>query len=59
MYKKDTAKHFQELYPKFIDGKTKTEAFTIETNYKIEDQDESVFKDTEIVLVTINNKKVK
>ncbi|MBR1413121.1 MAG: hypothetical protein IJ574_00425 [Bacilli bacterium] len=59
MYGKDVAKHFQEIYPKFVDGKTTVEAFTIETNYKVEDQDESVFKDTKVVLITINNKKLK
>ena len=59
MYGENTAKQFQELYPKFVDKKTTVGAFTIEKNYKIEDKDDSVFKDTEIVLVTINNKKVK
>ena len=59
MYGEAVAKHFQEIYPKFVDGKTTVEAFTIEKNYKLENQDESVFKNTEIVLVTINNKKVK
>ena len=56
MYGQDVAEHFQEIYPKFVDGKTTVEAFTIETNYMVEDQDESVFKDTKVVLVTINNK---
>ena len=59
MYGEDTAKDFEELYPKFIDGKTTVGAFTIENGYKPEDQDESVFKDTKVVLVTINNKKIK
>ena len=59
MYGEDVAKHFQELYPKFIDGKNTIEAFTIEKNYQLEDQDESVFKGTELVLITINNKNVK
>ena len=59
MYGEDTAKHFQELYPKFIDGKKTIGAFTIEKDYKFDDQDESVFKDTEVVLITINNKEVK
>ena len=59
MYGKDTAKHFQELYPNFVDGKKTAQAFTIEKDYKPEDQDNSVFKDTEVVLVTINNKIVK
>ena len=56
MYGEDTAKHFQELYPEFVDGKTEVEAFTIEKDYKPEDQDESMFKNTEVVLVTIDNK---
>ena len=55
MYGKNVANHFQEVYPKFIEGKTTIERFTIETDYKIEDQDESIFKDTKVVLVTINN----
>ena len=59
MYGKDVAEHFQEIYPEFVDGKTTVEAFTIETNYKMEDQDESAFKDTKVVLVTINNSKLK
>ena len=59
MYGDDVAKHFQEIYPKFVDGKTKVGDFTIETNYKFEDQDDSIFKDTKVVLVTINNKNLK
>ena len=59
MYGEDVAKHFQEIYPKFVIEKTTVEAFTIETNYTFEDQDESVFKDTKVVLVTINNKDLK
>ena len=59
MYGKETAKHFQEIYPKFVSGKKTVEAFTIETNYKVEDQDESMFKDTKVVLVTINNEIIK
>ena len=59
MYGEKTAKKFQELYPKFEDGKKTVDAFTIETNYKPENKDESVFKDTKVVLVTINNTKVK
>ena len=59
IYGEDIANHFQQLYPEFVDGKKTLEAFTIETNYKIENQDESIFKDTKVVLVTINNKNVK
>ena len=59
MYNKDTADKFQKLYPKFESGKKTIESFTIEKNYKHEDQDESVFKDTEIVLITIDNSKLK
>ena len=59
MYNKDIVKHFQEVYPKFIDGKKTIDAFTIEKNYIIEDQKESLFKDTEIVLITINNNIIK
>ena len=59
MYGENTAKKFQELYPEFVEGKKTVGAFTIEKDYKVEDQDDSVFKDTEVVLVTINNKKIK
>ena len=59
MYGEDIAKHFQELYPEFVDGKKTVEAFTVEKGYKPEDKDDSVFKDTEVVLVTINNNKLK
>ena len=59
MYGEDTAKKFQELYPEFVEGKKTVGAFTIEKDYKVENQDDSVFKDTEVVLVTINNKKIK
>ena len=59
MYGKDVANKFKEVYPKFKNKKTTVGAFTITTNYKMEDQDESVFKDTKVVLVKINNKKVK
>ena len=59
MYGDNIANHFQELYPEFVDGKKVLEAFTVEKNYKIENQDETVFKGTEVVLITIDNKKVK
>lgn len=59
MYGKEVANHFQELYPNFVSGKKTVEAFTIEKDYKMEDQDDSMFKDTEIVLITINNEQVK
>lgn len=59
MYGKDSANQFQKLYPKFIDGKTEVEAFTIEVNYKDENEDESMFKDKKIVLVTIDNNLIK
>ena len=58
LYGSDTVKKFQELYPEFKDGKLTLEAFTIEKNFKPEDKDESMFKDTEIVLITIDNKKI-
>ena len=59
MYGEDIAKHFQEIYPNFVDGKKTVEAFTIEKDYEPEDKDNSVFKDTEVVLITIDNKKIK
>ena len=54
MYNENTAKLFQELYPEFINGKKVVGKFTIETNYKVDD-DETIFKDTKNVLITINN----
>ena len=59
MYSEEVAKKFQTLYPEFKDGKTEVDAFTIDTNYIPEDQENSVFKDTKVVLVTIDNNKIK
>ena len=59
MYGKDVANKFKEVYPKFKDGKTTVDAFTVETNYKMEDIEESMFKGMKIVLVTIDNSKIK
>ena len=42
-----------------VDGEKTVEAFTIEKDYKPEDQEDSIFNNTEIVLITIDNKKVK
>ena len=53
MYGKDTANHFKQIYPSFLNEKTTVEAFTIDPNYEVDD--ESVFKGTKVVLVTINN----
>lgn len=58
MYGENVANNFQKLYPEFVDGKKTVGAYTIEKDYKIENQDESAFKNTEVVLVTINNKKI-
>lgn len=58
MYSKEVADHFQEIYPDFKENKTEIDAFTIETNYKMEDQDNSMYKGTKIVLITIDNKKI-
>ena len=59
MYGTETVNKFKEAYPSFKDGKTTVEGFTIETNYEIEDQEESMFKDMKVVLVTINNEVIK
>lgn len=58
MYGEDVAKHFQEIYPEFKDGKTTVEAFTIDTNYSMKDLDDSIFKGTKIVTITIQNNEV-
>ena len=59
MYGKEIANKFESLYPKFKNKKTTVGAFTIETNYKIDTNEEPIFKGMKVVLVTINNKKVK
>lgn len=59
MYGKEIADNFKALYPSFKDGKTVVGAFTIDTKYQVEDPDESVFKDTIVVQVIIDNSKVK
>lgn len=59
MYGTDTVNKFKEAYPNFTDEKKTVGAFTIDANYQMEDASESVFKDTKIVLVTIDNSKLK
>ena len=59
MYSKEVANHFKEIYPEFVNGKKTIEAFTIDTNYKRDDQENSVFKDTKEVFITIDNSKIK
>lgn len=53
IYGKEKVKEFETKYPEFKDEKTTIDEFTIDTNYKVENQDESVFKDKKVVLVTI------
>lgn len=59
IYGENTANHFQEIYPEFKKEKISQDGFMIETDYKVEDQEESMFKDTEVVLVTIDNNSIK
>ena len=61
MYGTEVVNKFKSVYPSFKDEKVSSDGFTIETNYKIEDeeQEESMFKDMKIVFVKINNKEVK
>ncbi len=59
MYGKKVANQFQKVYPRFLNEKTTVDAFTIDTNYKRENQDSSIFKDTKEVLVTVDNSKLK
>ncbi|MBQ3307362.1 MAG: hypothetical protein IJG68_04115 [Bacilli bacterium] len=59
IYGENTANHFQEIYPEFKKEKISQDGFIIETDYKVEDQEESIFKDTEVVLVTIDNNSIK
>ena len=59
MYGSETANRFKSLYPSFKEEKTTIDEFTIDTNYKMENQDDSVFKDMQVVLVTIDNSKIK
>ena len=59
MYGKNAADNFKELYPKFKRGVKSIGAFKVETNYKMDDKENTLFKDTKIVLVTIDNSKIK
>ena len=59
MYGKQVANQFQKVYPKFLNEKTTVDAFIIDTNYKREDQESSIFKGTKEVLVTIDNSRLK
>ena len=59
IYGENVVNHFQEIYPEFKEGKTNKDGFMIETDYEVEDQEESIFKDTEVVLVIIDNNIVK
>ena len=59
VYGSETANNFKSLYPNFKDGKTTVSEFTINTNYKMKDQDNSLFKDMQVVLVTINKSAIK
>lgn len=58
IYGKETADHFKEIYPEFTDNKTTIEAFTIDPKYKPEDQEDSIFKNTKVILITIDNDKI-
>jgi hypothetical protein len=59
MYGKQVANQFQKVYPKFLNEKTTVDAFIIDTNYKREEQESSIFKGTKEVLVTIDNSRLK
>lgn len=60
MYGPEVVENFKSLYPSFKSEKTTVGAFTIETNYKMEDEEEgSIFNGRKVVLVTIDNQKVK
>jgi len=54
MYGTKIVDKFKSVYPSFVSKKTTVDGFTIETNYKM-DEDESLFEDTKVVLVTIDN----
>ena len=59
MYGTKAVDYFKEKYPEFKEGKTTIDGITIDTNHQVENKDETVFKDTKVVLVTINNKALK
>lgn len=59
MYGKDIADKFEVAYPKFKKGIKKTGTFTIDSNYQMSSQDDSIFSGMKIVLVTIDNSKIK
>ena len=43
MYGAEESARFKEIYPEFINKKTTIEAYTIDTNYKPEDYEDSIF----------------
>lgn len=59
VYGVETANKFKTVYPSFKDGKITIDEFTVDTNYKIEDQDNSIFKDTQVALVTVDKSAIK
>ena len=59
MYGTATVDKFKTIYPEFQKGKITVDGFTIETDYKMDNPDESVFKDMKVVLVTIDNNAIK
>ena len=59
IYGKDVVNKFKTAYPSFKEEKTTVDGFTIDTNYKVENQDDSVFKGMKVVSVTVDNKTVK
>ena len=57
VYGKDRVNNFKELFPKLVNTKTTKEAYTLEPNYKVDE--DSVFKDTKAISITIDNQKLK
>ena len=56
IYGDKVVEHFKSIYPKFLDGITYLEGFTIQTDVEIEE--DSIFADSKVVLVTIDNEYV-
>ena len=58
LYGKEESDKFELVYPSFKDKETTVDEFTIETNHKMDVEEDSIFKDLKVVLVTIDNSKV-
>ena len=54
MYGKDAADYFQEEYPDFDEGSVMYNGFSVDVEYEMEMDEESMFSGTTVVLVTLD-----